>query len=569
MAIIDLLVALISKIFPNEERADENIVKRLRQPTIKAVQPSQASPGGVYASERIMPNPLAKNNQLSPYAMFKKMRHVGGHHSGYMSYHSNDADTFREQAAFMEDFTDDYNKIVPLDTYYATYEKMNDAQLRTYFTWRTKARQGVIENTSLSYVFCHIFELLNDVGADSPRDVIEKLISLWTGFRRFDDKLDDYLRRWIRDYYISRKLQLPAEFSEYSRRFPVPYHGGDLELLTKAKACGWDDLRVIEASSSFKITNGQFYKAGNQELIERCACFIIRELAKIFKSGGVDFQRMFFETQREKLRSLFQGAVRTNVVASPIIVELDAFETMKYMRRSWYREYIDITRYRPVIGYILKLIEVKMRQRFDYKRGRLQAPNISAVENSFLNSEPEKFNGTNRPTLDKLKVWKGRAFAVINSDSFEAAVIRSISDFCKAERIVIQDSEVKIIKPIEIDMSKLKDIEREHMETAKKLILEEPSVNQADMPVPAQISNAPKPEITEMAEFRDSLNIESGNLLNIILHGGQAPSNSELLVETINEKALEAINDNLIDYAEGVPYVYSDYIDDLKSLFGG
>lgn len=65
-----------------------------------------------------------------------------------------------------------------------------------------------------------------------------------------------------------------------------------------------------------------------------------------------------------------------------------------------------------------------------------------------------------------------------------------------------------------------------------------------------------------------SLSAESKALLRVILEG-QAPLNSELLIDTINEKALEAISDNLIDYAEGVPYVYDDYIDELKLSLGG
>jgi hypothetical protein len=209
-----------------------------------------------------------------------------------------------------------------------------------------------------------------------------------------------------------------------------------------------------------------------------------------------------------------------------------------------------------------------MRQHFGYKKN-LQAPNISVVENCFLNSEPEKFNWPNRPSLDKLKVWKGKAFAVISSDSFEAAIVRAVSDYCKAEHIVIQGSEIRVIKPVEIDMSKLKDIEREHIETAGKLIMEEPAIIEPDLPVYVPALVETEPEIQGVADLVDSLSAESKKLLQAMLEGGQVPPNSELLIETINEKALDAINDNLIDYAEGVPYIYDDYIDDLKSSLGG
>jgi len=531
------------------------------------VQPARVSRGGTYTSEKIIA-PQAKGKQADPYAMFKKMKQVGARQGSYVSYYSDDADTFYRQAMFMKDFTDDYREVVPLDTYYSTYGKMNDAQLRTYFTWRTKARQGNIENTSLSYVFCYIFELLNDVGVANPADAIEKLIALWLAFREFDDKIDHYLRNWIRDYYVMHKAMLPIAFTEYSRRFPVQRHGEDIEILTKAKPCTWDDLRVIEASSSFKITNGQFYKAGNQKIIEECACFVIRELAKLFKRSGVDFRNMFIEKRSEKIYALYQGAVHRDVTVQAVTVELSDFETMKHNSRGWHREYISITQYRTAIGYIMKLMEVKMRQHFGYKRS-LQAPAISVLENCFLNSEPDKFEWPNRPTMDKLKTWKGKAFAVINSVGFEAAIAQAISDYCKAAHVVITNGEVRIVKPVEIDMSKLQDIEREHIATAEKLITEESDETVVDIPIAVPASDIIVPEVSGIVGLVDSLPTESRNLLQTILQGENIPPNSELLVEAINEKAFTAIDDNLIDYSEGVPYVYDDYIDDLQAALGG
>ena len=58
-------------------------------------------------------------------------------------------------------------------------------------------------------------------------------------------------------------------------------------------------------------------------------------------------------------------------------------------------------------------------------------------------------------------------------DRFEDVIIQSISDYIKQSNIVIKNGKIEIIKPVEIDMSKLKDIEIAHIETAKKLILEE------------------------------------------------------------------------------------------------
>ncbi|MDQ7096571.1 TerB N-terminal domain-containing protein [Desulfosporosinus sp. PR] len=576
MANIHALMTLINKIFPKENCTRDNIAEFIRRLALKdvsqnnehfaPVQPPQVNQSSRYSPEKITQKPSTRGKQSEPYATFKKMRQVGGVREEYMSYYANNAEIFFKQAQFMKDFMDNYDQKIPLDTYCATYGTMDDAQLRTYFTWRTKVRQGVIEETSLSYAFCYIFELLNDVGVSSPAEAIEKLMTLWRLFRRYHETMDTNLRQWIRDYYVVHKPQLAVEFSAFSSRFPVPYHVEDVTLMAKAKSCRWDDLRVIEASSSFRITNGQFYKAADQAMIEKCACFVIQELAKLFKSSGVDLRNMFFENRREKMYPLFRGAVHRNTAIQPITVQLDEFETIKLNGRGWYREYLTLAQYRSVIGYILKCIEVKMRKHFGYKRN-LQMPNISQVENSFLYSEPDKFTYPTRPTMGRLKVWKARAFSVISSAEFELAITRAIAEYCKLAHLVIVNGVVKEIKPVEIDLSKLKDIEKEHLETAAKLIAEEPPVPVVEVPRPAVI--APDLEMAGMAGFVDSLPEEGRTLLIALLNGGQVPPNSELLVETINAKALEAIADNMIDYSESVPYVYDDYTDELKLLLGG
>ncbi|ADY55220.1 hypothetical protein Sgly_0873 [Syntrophobotulus glycolicus DSM 8271] len=576
MANIHALMTLINKIFPNENCTRDNIAVFIRRLALKdvsqnhehfaSVQPPQENQSGKYSPEKITQKPPARGPQSEPYATFKKMRQIGGVREGYLSYYADDAEIFCKQAQLMKDFTDDDDRKIPLDPYCATYLKMDDAQLRTYFTWRTKVRQGVIEDTSLSYAFCYVFELLNDVGVSSPAEAIGKLIALWTAFRRYDEKIDVYLREWIRDYYVVHKPQFAVEFTDLSRGFPVPYHSEDVALLAKAKSCSWDDLRVIEASSSFRITNGQFYKATDQAMIEKCACFVIQELAKLFKSGGVDLRKMFWENRREKIYSLFRGAVHRKTAIQPITVQLDDFETIKLNSRGWYREYLTLTQYRSVIGYILKSIEIKMREHFGYKRS-LQMPNISQVENSLINSEPDKFTYFTRPTMDRLKVWKAKAFSVISGTEFEPAIVRAIAEYCKLAHLVSVNGVVKEIKPVEIDLSKLKDIEKEHMETAAKLIVEEQPAPVAEVPPPAAV--APDLEIAGMAGFVDSLPEEGRTLLITLLNGGQVPPNSELLIETINAKALEVIADHMIDDSESVPYVYDDYTEELKSWLGG
>jgi hypothetical protein len=86
---------------------------------------------------------------------------------------------FYKQALFMSDFTDDYLKFAPFNSYYPNYQMMNFEQFRTYFTWRTKVRQCEVRQTDLSYVFLYIYELLNNVGIADGQDGLNKLLFIW------------------------------------------------------------------------------------------------------------------------------------------------------------------------------------------------------------------------------------------------------------------------------------------------------------------------------------------------------------------------------------------------------
>ena len=85
---------------------------------------------------------------------------------------------------------DDFEESEPFSCYYPNYQQMTYRQLRTYFTWRTKVRQGNIANTSLSYAFVYIYELINQIGVSSPEEGLERLLWFWQTFHNFDAALD-------------------------------------------------------------------------------------------------------------------------------------------------------------------------------------------------------------------------------------------------------------------------------------------------------------------------------------------------------------------------------------------
>ena len=185
---------------------------------------------GRYSSEKISGTTSGRKEREEPYRTFDKMRQIGRKPGKYADWYVSDAASFIKQAEFMRDFIDNSEHFVPLEIYYPAYDKMDDSQLRTYFTWRAEARNGNIKDVSVAYVYCYIYELLNGIGAGTPEKGIEKLISLWTEFRKFNYSLDINMRNWIRDYYIVHNKEISNSFTVYRDKMPISYHEFDIDL---------------------------------------------------------------------------------------------------------------------------------------------------------------------------------------------------------------------------------------------------------------------------------------------------------------------------------------------------
>jgi hypothetical protein len=537
---------------------------------------------GRYSSEKISGTTSGRKEREEPYRTFDKMRQIGKKPGKYADWYVSDTTSFIKQAEFMRDFTDNSEHFVPLEVYYPAYDKMDDSQLRTYFTWRTEARNGNIKDVSVAYVYCYIYELLNGIGVDTPENGIEKLISLWTEFRKFNNSLDINMRNWIRDYYIVHNKEISNSFTVYRDKIPINYHEFDINLYSFALTFKWENLRAVELFSSFNITDGQFYKSGDKEIVEKCACFVLKEISKYFKESGTDFKKLFLAKKRDEIYSFFRGAIHSPVYFYDTVVELDEIETYKFNGRKYRIESPDISKYRVVVGYILKLMEVNLRKLFGSKKS-LQPPAIKAVEKCFFeNARNYRWYSLSGDFSD-LSVWKRKMLETLYDDSFEDVIIRSISKYFKQSNIVIKNGKIEIIKPVEIDMSKLKAIEKAHIETAKKLILEEEPVeaesfneiisnNTAktiDEKVEEEKTDVTDTEPSGFAKVFSLLSDEGQALLLNLVKEEAFGSNFELLVEEINEKSLEVTGDNLIEYISGEPRIYEEYFDEVKEELGG
>lgn len=309
-----------------------------------------------------------ENADNSAYVLFGKMRKI---REGRSNFYNNE-DVFVKQGKFMEIFTDNFNGNASFQEYYPTYDSMGDKQLRTYFTWRTKIRNGVLTQTSLSYVFVYIYELINNIGVKNPNEGIEKLIWLLENYLNVDNKIKDYLVEWIKDYYICNKFTI--SFKEIVKQHNLEEYYPT--LIVNENKYSFENLRNI---SKYKIEDSKFFTGEHERYIARCFDKIIYNLTPLLSLYGTDFDELISgRSETPTWWKPFSGAVYNEIKSEDKKVIIANNEIYILKNGQWMicktPQHSNVAA--NVLGYIIKRIEANLRVLTNY-RHKL-APNIDS-----------------------------------------------------------------------------------------------------------------------------------------------------------------------------------------------
>lgn len=337
---------------------------------------------------------------------------------------------FYRQGMFMKDFTDDFPDSAPLSQYFPFYQMMGYEQLRTYFTWRTKVRKGDVANTSLSYAFLYIYELLNNIGVESPEDGLNKLLFFWKSFSNFNNSIDKYVIRWLKDYHIY--YELPHSFKKFVNENNLNEHFPQIVDTN-------DNFDLYCSISKYDIRKSKFY-TGNEKLIADCFFFVLDRLKQTFDSTGIDFNKaIFYPGRKLKEWQPFKGALFCPWLRqADRQVILSKNEIYLCRDNTWFSDTVITSEHgRRLTGYIMKQMESELRKAVNYRYSL--AADINTVTHE---------------VLDKLKAA---------DISLEAIIRNAVAEYYKEITKII----------VKIDFNKLPGIREEALLTQEKLIVPE------------------------------------------------------------------------------------------------
>ena len=501
--------------------------------------------------------PIARHPLDEKQERFMKMRRLAclSPAAGYRvgSGDSQQAVQFYKQARFMENFEDDYEENAPFSMYFPSYQMMGYEQLRTYFTWRSLVRRGVVRQTSLSYVFLYLYELINNVGVRDCRDGLDKLASLWKQYRKYDGKLDTYMSGWVRDYYITNNFPAPFEaLLQNTGNLKELYRPADPESLFDFY-CPYSD---------YKIKKSIFYTAETAKKMGACFDFVIRSLNVFLRGEGREFEDLVFYGKSNSWIP-FQKALYCSFSRQleKRTVRLSETETYKYENGRWMssRNRIPKENGRFLIGYILKRIEqfFRRKENFKYKltanRKKISVPEIARAV-----PDPERlFTQIDAAIVGYYRKSQRKTVTV------DAARLEAI----RAGARRIQEKLLEGGEEGELALQPVSELEPP--------VSMEPQI--PDPPIAAPTAESAEDGRDIWGVFARSLSktekaavllllrdASSDELLNFSRNSRVMP---EVLADGINQKALDAAGDSILEFTDKIR-VFEEYRDDLKRVIG-
>lgn len=177
---------------------------------------------------------------------------------------------FAEEARQYVELRGEETPFVPFMSYWPTYGVMSESQRSWYFYWRTEVRAERYPDTDLSYLFVHIYELINGIGWQDPEWGYEQLKRLWVNYRERFPQLDVYMQDWLVDYGLVHQVHMSlTEIMDITSGF-LPMEISDMELhrlLTSDMSKL--SLKLLSRYYEYDITLSKFYRDKGQIALER------------------------------------------------------------------------------------------------------------------------------------------------------------------------------------------------------------------------------------------------------------------------------------------------------------
>lgn len=552
----------------------------------------------IYADEPILKTGRQMQNFLPD--QYRKMREISRWQDdpkGGAGRWLSEAELFYRQGLLMADFEDDCPYNGTFKSYFPTYNAMSDRQLRGYFTWRAQVRRGTVEETSTSFAFLYLYELICGIGVDDPLDGFSKIKAFWDAYRAFEPGIDRFARVWLQDYAVfhgldpkllrdSKTVMFDNALIELRRaaRDLVPAQAPSGQTPKRRKTseptlplppdeAGEERLMTaINALSTYNLNNSRLDRSHHRDL-RHVACAVYVRMAR------------YYDTHRKTgiVASLFgeETAMPYTMFASAVFFAPERHEDCEYRLDP-------IHIYRCQNGF-WECMRIHGSRQKSSKLGEMMRACDQRLRLALDPAHPLKEEKVPKYLTkiidDEIVAWLSWDAAhqpvKIDIDLSQLGHIRSAA--AQTREALLIDEEREDGAPVEAEATL---IEQPNTESAPGMTAEpgemtirqnepdEPTVSTEEFgvvapllaSVDAPVTPAPTEAANKLAPAEDTflralLEQNAAQATSAVAHSGQS---EDMLVDSINEALFDLVGDTVIEFGAAGPQIIEDYEADVR-----
>jgi len=552
----------------------------------------------VYADEPILKTGRQMQNFLPD--QYRKMREISRWQDdpkGGAGRWLSEAELFYRQGLLMADFEDDCPYNGTFKSYFPTYNAMSDRQLRGYFTWRAQVRRGTVEETSTSFAFLYLYELICGIGIDDPLDGFNKIKAFWDAYRAFEPGIDRFARVWLQDYAVfhgldpkllrdSKTVMFDNALIELRRAardlVPAPAPSGQTPKRRKTSEPTLplppDEVReerlmaAINALSTYNLSNSRLDRSHHRDL-RHVACAVYVRMAR------------YYDTHRKTgiVASLFgeETAMPYTMFASAVFFAPERHEDCEYRLDP-------IHIYRCQNGF-WECMRIHGSRQKSSKLGEMMRACDQRLRLALDPGHPLKEEKVPKYLAkiidDEIVAWLSWDAAhqpvKIDIDLTQLGHIRSAA--AQTREALLIDEEREDGAPVEAEATL---IEQPNTESAPGMTAEpgemtirqdepdEPTVSTEEFgvvapllaSVDAPVAPAPTEAANKLAPAADAFlrALLERNTAQATLAVAQSGKSEDMLVDSINEALFDLVGDTVIEFGSAGPQIIEDYEADVR-----
>ena len=552
----------------------------------------------IYADEPILKTGRQMQNFLPD--QYRKMREISRWQDdpkGGAGRWLSEAELFYRQGLLMADFEDDCPYNGTFKSYFPTYNAMSDRQLRGYFTWRAQVRRGTVEETSTSFAFLYLYELICGIGVDDSLDGFNKIKAFWDVYRAFEPGIDRFARVWLQDYAVfhgldpkllrdSKTVMFDNALIELRRaaRDLVPAQAPSGQTPKRRKTSEPtlplppDEAReerlmaAINALSTYNLNNSRLARSNHRDL-RHVACAVYVRMAR------------YYATHRKTgiVASLFgeETAMPYTMFASAVFFAPERHEDCEYrldpihiyrcQNGFWECMRIHGSRQKSSkLGEMMRACDQRLRLALDpthpLKEEKVPKYLAKIIDDEIVAwlswdaaHQPVKID-IDLSQLGHIRnaAAQTREALLIDEEREDGASAEAeAADSGQPEAEPVTDAIVEpVVTPIRQDLTDEPTISTEQFGVVAPLLA----------PTPAFAAAAPAEATNELAPAADAflralLEQNAAQATSAVAHSGQS---EDMLVDSINEALFDLVGDTVIEFSAAGPQIIEDYKADVR-----